>query len=189
MRSCDRSVETQNVLVDSCSAEISPDRLPANWKPGSSCGDAGDGEEAMRKLRVGAPSAGYKPPQAWDDGSPDSTFSMAMTLSVGRHAAETMCRWKLARPQISDKYSPPGVGYGHWIQHYFLRTPTTMSPTSQTPSYQPISSVRTSTDDFPGAVRKRVRKACDRRRMKKARCDGMSPCLRCKTDNAICCLE
>jgi len=34
--------------------------------------------------------------------------------------------------------------------------------------------------------RKRVCKACDRCRLKKSKCDGSSPCSRCKIDNAIC---
>ncbi|KAF2429495.1 hypothetical protein EJ08DRAFT_698216 [Tothia fuscella] len=35
-------------------------------------------------------------------------------------------------------------------------------------------------------ARKRVCKACDRCRLKKSKCDGSSPCSRCKADNAIC---
>ncbi|EED14081.1 C6 transcription factor (Fcr1), putative [Talaromyces stipitatus ATCC 10500] len=35
-------------------------------------------------------------------------------------------------------------------------------------------------------VRKRVCKACDRCRLKKSKCDGASPCGRCRADNAIC---
>lgn len=35
-------------------------------------------------------------------------------------------------------------------------------------------------------VRKRVCKACDRCRLKKSKCNGASPCSRCKADNAIC---
>ncbi|RAL00749.1 Zn(II)2Cys6 transcription factor domain-containing protein [Aspergillus ibericus CBS 121593] len=34
--------------------------------------------------------------------------------------------------------------------------------------------------------RKRVYKACDRCRVKKAKCSGLRPCVRCKSDNAIC---
>ncbi|KAJ5885288.1 hypothetical protein N7495_009798 [Penicillium taxi] len=37
-----------------------------------------------------------------------------------------------------------------------------------------------------GGVRKRVCKACDRCRLKKSKCDGASPCSRCRADNAIC---
>lgn len=36
------------------------------------------------------------------------------------------------------------------------------------------------------SVRKRVCKACDRCRLKKSKCDGSTPCSRCKADNAIC---
>jgi hypothetical protein len=35
-------------------------------------------------------------------------------------------------------------------------------------------------------TRERVRKACDRCRMKKSKCDGSNPCLRCRADNVIC---
>jgi hypothetical protein len=37
------------------------------------------------------------------------------------------------------------------------------------------------------SVRKRVRKACDRCSMKKVKCDGPSPYLRCRAANVICC--
>ncbi|QDS71401.1 hypothetical protein FKW77_003119 [Venturia effusa] len=40
--------------------------------------------------------------------------------------------------------------------------------------------------DHADNARKRVCKACDRCRLKKSKCDGASPCLRCKADNAIC---
>ncbi|KAJ5544055.1 C6 transcription factor (Fcr1) [Penicillium frequentans] len=35
-------------------------------------------------------------------------------------------------------------------------------------------------------VRKRTRKACDRCRMKKAKCDGITPCEKCRVDNTMC---
>ncbi|OOF90442.1 hypothetical protein ASPCADRAFT_400806 [Aspergillus carbonarius ITEM 5010] len=35
-------------------------------------------------------------------------------------------------------------------------------------------------------VRKRTRKACDRCRLKKSKCDGANPCARYRTDNVIC---
>ncbi|KAK5082090.1 Fluconazole resistance protein 1 [Lithohypha guttulata] len=41
-----------------------------------------------------------------------------------------------------------------------------------------------SSDD--NSIRKRVCKACDRCRLKKSKCDGASPCGRCRADNAIC---
>ncbi|KAI9823280.1 MAG: hypothetical protein M1832_002504 [Thelocarpon impressellum] len=37
-----------------------------------------------------------------------------------------------------------------------------------------------------GNSRKRVCKACDRCRLKKSKCDGATPCSRCRSDNAIC---
>lgn len=40
--------------------------------------------------------------------------------------------------------------------------------------------------DAQDNIRKRVCKACDRCRLKKSKCDGASPCSRCKADNAIC---
>ncbi|KAF1824884.1 uncharacterized protein K489DRAFT_307876, partial [Dissoconium aciculare CBS 342.82] len=43
-----------------------------------------------------------------------------------------------------------------------------------------------SQDSTADGIRKRVGKACDRCRMKKSRCDGSQPCLRCKADNTIC---
>ncbi|KAF2459546.1 hypothetical protein BDY21DRAFT_384712 [Lineolata rhizophorae] len=43
-----------------------------------------------------------------------------------------------------------------------------------------------SVDNTENNIRKRVCKACDRCRLKKSKCDGASPCSRCKADNAIC---
>lgn len=45
---------------------------------------------------------------------------------------------------------------------------------------------RTASQESAEAIRKRVCKACDRCRLKKSKCDGSSPCSRCKADNAIC---
>jgi len=41
-------------------------------------------------------------------------------------------------------------------------------------------------DSHDNNTRKRVGKACDRCRLKKSKCNGLSPCSRCKADNAIC---
>ncbi|MCJ1287208.1 hypothetical protein MMC26_006556 [Xylographa opegraphella] len=40
--------------------------------------------------------------------------------------------------------------------------------------------------DGDANVRKRVCKACDRCRLKKSKCDGTTPCSRCRSDNTIC---
>ncbi|KAF2129742.1 hypothetical protein P153DRAFT_366246 [Dothidotthia symphoricarpi CBS 119687] len=49
-----------------------------------------------------------------------------------------------------------------------------------------MSSRRSSSMEARDNIRKRVCKACDRCRLKKSKCDGASPCSRCKADNAIC---
>ncbi|KAL5121079.1 Fluconazole resistance protein 1 [Pleosporales sp. CAS-2024a] len=49
-----------------------------------------------------------------------------------------------------------------------------------------MTSQRSSSIEAQDNIRKRVCKACDRCRLKKSKCDGASPCSRCKADNAIC---
>ncbi|KAH7109603.1 hypothetical protein B0J11DRAFT_235022 [Dendryphion nanum] len=46
------------------------------------------------------------------------------------------------------------------------------------------------TDDAPSEEsRTRVRKACNRCRIKKSKCNGRIPCVRCERDNAVCTLS
>ncbi|CAK3968027.1 fungal Zn binuclear cluster domain-containing [Lecanosticta acicola] len=64
----------------------------------------------------------------------------------------------------------------------------TLTPSS---SHSPVTKMtqpqRTASQDSTSdGIRKRVCKACDRCRLKKSKCDGSSPCSRCKADNAIC---
>ncbi|KAL2441666.1 hypothetical protein ABEF95_015993 [Exophiala dermatitidis] len=54
-----------------------------------------------------------------------------------------------------------------------------MGASVMTPPLEPSSPLES-------GIRKRVCKACDRCRLKKSKCDGASPCGRCKADNAIC---
>jgi len=61
-----------------------------------------------------------------------------------------------------------------------------MSPAKPTPTTEPVSPASTS-NASKVKIRKRVGKACDRCHTKKTKCGGSSPCLRCTTDNAICC--
>jgi hypothetical protein len=63
-----------------------------------------------------------------------------------------------------------------------------LSPSASSPVNKMPHPHRTSSQDSTSAdgLRKRVCKACDRCRLKKSKCDGSSPCSRCKSDNAIC---
>ncbi|KAM3422017.1 hypothetical protein BST61_g2393 [Cercospora zeina] len=61
-----------------------------------------------------------------------------------------------------------------------------MTPSSHAPVTKMAPSRTASQDSSADGIRKRVCKACDRCRLKKSKCDGSSPCTRCKTDNAIC---
>lgn len=61
-----------------------------------------------------------------------------------------------------------------------------MSPTPMSPINRLSHPERTTSQDSTDGIRKRVCKACDRCRLKKSKCDGSSPCSRCKADNAIC---
>jgi len=54
------------------------------------------------------------------------------------------------------------------------------------PAAKMTQPIRTVSQDSVDGIRKRVCKACDRCRLKKSKCDGTSPCSRCRTDNAIC---
>ncbi|KAJ5801846.1 uncharacterized protein N7503_004296 [Penicillium pulvis] len=50
----------------------------------------------------------------------------------------------------------------------------------------PQHSISTSDHSKAEKVCKRVCKACDRCRLKKSKCDGLSPCSRCRADDAVC---
>lgn len=41
----------------------------------------------------------------------------------------------------------------------------------------------------PEEMRSRVRKACNRCRAKKVRCNGRLPCIRCERDGVVCRIE
>lgn len=65
---------------------------------------------------------------------------------------------------------------------------TNMSPAISRLTREPASPTSTSTGPAV-KIRKRVRQACDRCRIKKTKCDGSSPCSGCTTDNVICCAK
>ena len=61
-----------------------------------------------------------------------------------------------------------------------------LHPTDHT-RYTMVHAQQSVSRDFIAyATRKRVGQACDRCRLKKNKCEGISQCSRCKTDNAIC---
>jgi hypothetical protein len=64
-----------------------------------------------------------------------------------------------------------------------------MAPADKKKSNMVSSPAKSFTPNTQRKIRKRVRKTCDRRRIKKTKCDGSSPCLRCKTDDVICCAK
>lgn len=75
---------------------------------------------------------------------------------------------------------------GRTTSLHITHTTYDMSPTPMSPVNRLSHPERTTSQDSTDGIRKRVCKACDRCRLKKSKCDGSSPCSRCKADNAIC---
>ncbi|CZT20166.1 uncharacterized protein RCC_06023 [Ramularia collo-cygni] len=79
-------------------------------------------------------------------------------------------------------FYPKNITHTTLSYHSHTLGPRTHSPINNMAPPKRPSSQASSKD----GGRKRVCKACDRCRMKKSKCDGASPCSRCKSDNSVC---
>ena len=70
----------------------------------------------------------------------------------------------------------------------FTNYNTSMSPSKDTSSHRRKSdpSIDTMGDELPKEICSRVRKACNRCRLRKVKCNGRVPCARCEQDHATC---
>jgi hypothetical protein len=74
------------------------------------------------------------------------------------------------------------------VPQFFTNHNTSMSPSKDTSSHRRKSdpSIDPMGDDLPKEICSRVRKACNRCRLRKVKCNGRIPCARCEQDHATC---
>merc|ERR1711939_14573 len=98
---------------------------------------------------------------------------------MGNLSCQLSCplHWTLTCTASPVTVALPSSDYSSDSQ--YIATVVQMGGSMMTPPMEPAS-------PLDSGIRKRVCKACDRCRLKKSKCDGATPCSRCKADNAIC---